>query len=357
MKPKKFLLLLTFGLLSLLLTACSGSAFVPSGWTGVTVDENVAYVAHNQYVYAVDIPSGTQVWQFPDRGQAARTYFAAPQFTSDRGQLLVSSYNSTLYSLNPDTRQEVWALETGDRLIDAPLVTSRGIYLPSSDRILYALDFNRNIQWTYRTQGSLWAQPAASADESIIYLTSMDHQIYALNAENGNLVWSQNLGGAIVGSPKLSEDGATLYTGSFSKAMYALNAQTGDVLWSTPTDGWVWSGPALYQDRLYFGDVSGFIYAVDAAQGTIIWQQRPDGPIASTPLVNAEGVFVGNESGTVVALDHEGALLWTQGVGGPIFTTPVEAGEVILVAPMNTDHRLVALNRNGTQRWLFTPAR
>jgi eukaryotic-like serine/threonine-protein kinase len=357
MKPKKLILFLLFAALAVLLSACSGSAFLPSGWTGITVEENVAYLAHNQYVYAVDVNSGTQLWQFPERGQSGRTFYTPPVLSHDGTQLLVGSYNNNLYALSSQTPQEEWVFETQGRIIGAPLVTSRGIYAPSSDNVLYAVDANRSPLWTYRAEGSLWAQPAASSDESVIYVTSLDHHIYALDAETGRLRWNQNLGGAVVGTPTLSEDGSRIYIGSFSQNMYALDAQNGQVIWTTPTQGWVWAGPALFEDRLYFGDVSGNIYSLDAAAGSIVWQQQPDGPVASTPLVNENGIFIGNEAGTVVAFDHSGAVQWTQGVGGPVFTTPVQAGDVLLVAPMNTDHRLVALNPNGTQRWIYTPAR
>jgi eukaryotic-like serine/threonine-protein kinase len=355
MRSKPFTLVILFVALGSLLSACSGSAFVPSGWAGLSVDNEVAYLAHNQYVYAINITNGTQIWQYPDRGQAGKTFFAPPVISSQGDQILVGSYDTNLYSIGLQIPQENWAFDTNGHLIDAPLVVGENIYVPSGDSILYALDASRNVRWRFQARNSLWARPAASPDGSTIYLSSLDHHVYALNSETGNVVWSQDLGGAVVGTPTVSEDGSTIYVGSFGQNMYALNAQNGQILWSSPTNDWVWSGPALYEGRLYFGDLGGIIYALDASNGSILWQQQPDGPVASTPLVTEEGVFVGNESGSLVAYDLQGTPLWTQNIGGKIYTSPVDAGELILVAPIETDFRLVALTKNGVQRWIFTP--
>lgn len=355
MRSKTLMLLIVFAALGSLLSACSGSAFIPSGWAGVTVENDVAYLAHNQYVYAVNITNGSQLWQYPERGQAGKTFYSAPVLSSQGDQLFVGSYDTNLYSIGTQTPQENWVFDTNGHIIDSPLVLGDTIYVPSGDRTLYALDSSRNTRWTFRANGSFWARPSASPDGRTIYASSLDHHVYALNADTGTVIWSQDLGGAVVGSPSVSEDGSVVYVGSFAENMYALNAQNGSVLWNTPTTGWVWAGPAVYEDRLYYGDLGGNIYAVDAATGSILWQETPDGPITSTPLVTEEGIFVGSEAGSVVAYDQQGNTLWSSNIGGKIFTSPVDAGELILVAPIETDFRLVALNKNGTQRWIFTP--
>ena len=54
-----------FLILSVLLSACGGDAFVPSGWSGLAVDGDTAYVANNQYVYAVRVSDGVQIWRHP----------------------------------------------------------------------------------------------------------------------------------------------------------------------------------------------------------------------------------------------------------------------------------------------------
>jgi outer membrane protein assembly factor BamB len=358
MRLKTFTILLASAFLAVFLSACSGSAFIPAGWTGLAVNAEQAYIAHNQYVYAVSLDNGQELWRFPERGQANTTFYADPVLSEDGTQLLAASYNNILYSLNPQSGLENWPFERSrGHLIGSPLVLNGRIYAPSADQNLYALDENRTVLWTYRTGAALWAQPAYSDVCGCILLTSMDHNIYALDQDTGNLIWQQDLGGSSVGTPTMSEDGSTVYIGSFGGGMYAINARSGAVIWNIPDESWIWAGPALYENRLFFGDLDGNLYAADAGQGRILWQVQPDGPIAGTPLVTQDGIFIGTENGTVVGIDHNGGRLWTQNIGGKIYTSPALAGDAILVAPIETDYRLVALNLNGTERWRYTPQR
>jgi hypothetical protein len=48
-------------------------------------------------------------------------------------------------------------------------------------------------------------------------------------------------------------------------------------------------------------------------------------------------------------------VLWTQQIGGKIYTTPVAASDLTIVAPLETEFYLAALDANGRQVWTFTP--
>jgi eukaryotic-like serine/threonine-protein kinase len=355
MNPTKIKLTLLLAVLALFLSACSGDIFTPRGWAGVTVDQDVVYLAHNQHVYAVSLSNGSEIWRYPDRGNASKTFFASPGLNADSQQLVAGSYNRTLYSLDPASGMENWVFVSQGHLIGSPLATDDLIYVPSADRNLYAIDKSGNEVWRFGTGAALWSEPVASPDGNVIYQTSLDHYLYAIDAQTGVEIWSTNLNGAIVGSPTLSEDGGTLFIGSFSNEMYAINAQSGAILWNTPATGWIWSGPALHNNRLYFGDLNGAIFALRAENGQVIWQKDPDGPIAGAPLVTENALYFASESGIVSAFDLNGSSLWSQTVGGKIYNTPIAVDDVILVAPVSTDKNLVALNTNGTERWSFIP--
>ena len=81
---------------------------------------------------------------------------------------------------------------------------------------------------------------------------------------------------------------------------------------------------------------------------------QPDGPITASPLIRNENILLATESGSVYALDRDGKILWTQAVGGKIYTTPVAAGGLTLVAPLEAEFYLTALDQNGRQVWTFT---
>lgn len=117
------LLTISFILLAGLLSACGGSYISATSWPGLAADDQHAFVAYNQHIYAVDLETGNEAWRYPEKAEAAISFFADPLLTPD-GQLLAPSYDHKLYSLDPATGNENWVFDSStDRPIASPLVT------------------------------------------------------------------------------------------------------------------------------------------------------------------------------------------------------------------------------------------
>jgi outer membrane protein assembly factor BamB len=358
MKKKNLTIIFTVLALSVLLAGCVGEIGAASSWPGLTVSEDVAFLAYNRHVYAVNTDTGTQLWRFPPEPDNRISFYAPPVLTDDN-QLLVGGYNNILYSLNPQTGQVNWEFtESRNRFIASPLASSESIFAPDAENNMYALNISGQRQWTFRTTGPTWAQPVTSQDCNCIFLPSMDQHLYALQKTDGNLLWkSESMDGALVGTPALSEDGV-LYVGTFARKMAAIDADDGQTLWSSDVQGWVWSGPALAGDRLFFGDLDGNLYAMNSTNGQIVWHLTPDrldGPIVGTPLVVEDTIYVPTESGTLYAISTDGTTRWRRDLSGSLYTSPALAGDLILVSPIRTDALLVALDLNGDPAWRFIP--
>jgi eukaryotic-like serine/threonine-protein kinase len=353
---KSKLIFLTIILFSLILTACAGGgASAASSWPGLGADAENAYVAFNQHVYAVNLSNGLEKWRFPVEGKAQNTYYAAPAFTPD-GQLLVGDYSKILHSLNPQNGQENWSFsDAPDRYVGSPLTSAERIFAPNAGSELYSLDMKGNLVWSFATGGPLWATPTTDPNCECIYLPSMDHHLYAVNAQTGNQEWvSEDFGGSIVGAAALSEDGV-LYVGTFASEILAVNSEDGSVIWRKTTNEWVWGGPQLKDGVLYFGDLGGTLYAMDAKTGEYKWQVPLEGDITEPPLVTDDAVYVANENGSLNAIDLNGNKLWNKQFNGKLYTSPVKSGDLILVAQTGGDELLFALDANGNQKWAFIP--
>jgi outer membrane protein assembly factor BamB len=331
-----------------LLSACVGTV-LPSGFPGLSSDQNTAYLAFNQYIYAVDLSNGTQKWRYPDKGSSNETFFATPALTPD-GQLIVGSYNNTLYSVDTSSKAEKWQFTAKDRFVAGPLVTPQGIFAPSTDNMLYALNYAGKLLWSFAAQGPNWATPATNDQCDCIYLPSMDHYLYTLNAKTGALLWKVDLGSAMVGTPSWGPDN-TLYLGNFGNQMVAINGQNGEIRWKTALQGWVWGGPILDGNNLYFGDLNGNFYSLQASDGKILWKIVSDGPITGSPLVTPDAIYFTTDVGSLYAINRDSKIKWTQAVGGKIYSPPVLAGNIILVTPEGIDSVLAAYNSNGGQVW------
>jgi outer membrane protein assembly factor BamB len=172
MKSKSTIILFALLVISLFLSACAGGGTtVATSWPGLTTNGDTAYLAYNQHVYAINVANGTEKWRFPLEANNKVSFYTTPVMTPD-GQLIVGGYDNVLYSLDPQTGKENWAFRGArNRYIGNPLVNDAGIFAPTADENLYALDFQGNQRWSFRTQelsgAAMLTQPA------LIYLASM----------------------------------------------------------------------------------------------------------------------------------------------------------------------------------------
>ena len=360
MKFKKIFILSVAVMLFVLLSGCSASAMRSNSWSGLSADADRAYLAKGSLVYAINLGNGSLAWQYPaEKVDSKESYFADPVLSED-GQLLLASTgtNHSLVSLNPANGSVNWIFADAEGVwIASPLVIDNTVYAPNTDGKLYALDLTGSFLWAKHIGGALWAQPVQDGD--FLYITSLDHHLYAFDRQKKEVLWDVELGGAIPGTVAMDTNGK-LYLGSFGSNLVAVDTQNHNLAWKIPTKGWIWDAPILNENTLYVGDLEGYFYAIDTTDGREIWDTfQPDGPVTGSPLLTDNLIIVGTESGTAYALDHEGKIVWQQTVGERLYTNPVQSGELVLFAPTSLKEKtaLVALDLEGKQVWQFTPAK
>lgn len=348
-------------LAAVLLSACSTGTNATT-WPGLAADANTAYLADGSYVYAVRLSDGSKAWQFPDKS-GTQLFYANPVLTTG-GQLLVGSAGRDyeMDSLNSATGVRNWATPfvATDRWVASPLVVGDTVYAANNDGTLYVLKLATGEKmWSLHISKDLWGAPVT--DGKLIFVTSLDHFLYAIDPQAQQIAWKIDLGGSAPGSPTLSSDGKTIYVGSFAKKIFAVDIASGAVRWTADTKDWVWSAPTLADDSVFAADISGNIYSLGVPNGKNAWPDlKPDGPITGSPLVLTDGsIVVATESGSLYAYDTTGTKKWELAVApnGKIYTSVVAAGDpahsLIMVAPMNTDFLLAAIS-DGKLVWKFT---
>jgi eukaryotic-like serine/threonine-protein kinase len=354
---KKRLILVTFLLFAVVLLA-GCSTISASSWPGVTYDSNTdaVYVAYNSFVISVDPNTGTEKWRFPAEAEGSITFFAPPAVTSD-GQVIAGGYDQNLYSIDAQSGAQNWVFEgASNRYIATPLVIEDKIFAPNADDHLYALTTQNVAIWQTPFQATqpLWGTPGIDSSGETLFLTSMDRNVYAVDAQTGVMEWSKPMEGASVGSTTVSGNG-DVFVGNFANQLLSLNAEDGSSGWSLVTSGWVWSGPLLQEDLLFFGDLEGTFYAVNRDSGSVAWQIQPDGQVVGQPAVAGDRIFFGTESGTLYVVDLRGNIIRSVDAGGSIYSAPVTTDDLVIVAPYQNDQLLVAYDFDGNLVWSFTP--
>ena len=187
------------------------------------------------------------------------------------------------------------------------------------------------------------------------------------SSTNPTLLWNYTTGDLVYSSPAILN--GVLYVGSLDGNIYALNATNGAKIWNYTTSGQVFPSPAVVNGVVYDGSAvlpppSGFppwepsasittgaVYALNATNGVQLWKYVTGGyGVSSCPVAIGGVVYVGSWDGNVYALNAtSGAKLWNYTTGGAVFSSAV-AGGVIYVD--SSDDNLYALNAtNGDRLW------
>jgi len=105
-----------------------------------------------------------------------------------------------------------------------------------------------------------------NASESILSST---------NVRNLVLDWKYNME-EVESSPAVAN--GVVYVGSLDNNVYAISASTGALVWKYTTGGPVYSSPAVVNGMVYVGSGDNKVYAFDAATGHVIWQYNTGNP-------------------------------------------------------------------------------
>lgn len=356
MKANRFVLFLALALGALFLSACGTP--VAASWPGLAASEEAAYLAAGPYVYAVRLEDGEELWRFPEKADGKLQFYSNPVLTNDGLVLLGSSGTGhNFIAVDAETGNEDWSFTGAQGAWQAsPLVVDNLVYAPNTDGFLYVFDLSLEggdkLAWSLELDGPLWARPAT--DGQYIYVTSLDHRLYAVDPQTESVAWTLELNGAAPGTPAIAADGM-LFVGTFGKSIQAVDTARRAIAWSIPTQGWVWGGPLLVDEVLYVGDLEGNFYSFNAGGKPDGEQFQPDGPILASPLVIGEQVIFVTENGTVYAAENGTEPKSLEKMEGKLYTAPVAAGDLILVAPFQGEFLLVALDQQGKQAWTFMP--
>lgn len=138
-----------------------------------------------------------------------------------------------------------------------------------------------------------------------------------------------------------------IYVGSVDHFVYAINASTCARVCRYKTGGPVYSSPTVFNGRLYIGSDDHFVYALNAANCHFIWRHRTGNIVRSSPITNGKIVYVGSNDDKVYALNAiNGALMpgWPFLTGAPVTSSPRFStnGQMIYIG--SEDHNVYALN-------------
>ena len=309
----------------------------------------------------VDEEGKARIWEFSGPEDAPNQFFSKP-LRLDEDNLLVLSNTERLYEVNLARADAL--LEEGKelpgRVLASPLLGEELVYV-GAERTLLALERDSHqLRWSFETGQSIWSQPLLL--DGMLLFTSLDHNLYALDPQDGAEIWRLDLGGAAPVAPVVYE--GQLYTGSFSRKIFKISGQ-GRILAEFSTEDWVWGAPAIVDGVLYAADLGGNVYALEIREESfrLLWQSEvSERAIRATPVASGEYVIVAGRDQKLYWLDRDdGRTYFTRELAGEIVSDMLlldqgaDSEPLLAVSTLANEDALVAYGvQNGERRWTYS---
>jgi len=243
-------------------------------------------------VYAWNAKTGFLIWKeqlFNVGGSSPAILNGVVYIAVANGETEVT----TLYALDATTGTTLWTAPVGTHsspdFPPTPALGASMVYVITEGE-LFALDAHTGTQlWTYTVGNVKGLYPAPCVADGVVYASSLDNNVYALNATTGALIWKVLAGAST--TPAVAN--GMIYTGTTGGTLIALSADTGTLRWHFTTGGLISSSPAVANGVVVDSSWDGNVYAWDADSGALLWQYTTDDGLTPAPAVANGALWLG----------------------------------------------------------------
>ena len=351
----------------------------PGSWTGVGRD-----LRHSRRVDIGPPPPAGQIryWNFDVPGEPLRSEPVAQEthvyVGSSQGMYALSHADLSFI--------EKWEGETPGRITAGAAVIGLYLFFGSTDHTVSSWNaFDGQVRWSFPAEDTVETAPVVS--NGLVYISSGESWIYALDAHNGTLIWKKQLDSNASDAATIHE--GKLLVGDEKGVFYILSARTGQEWFRFRTPRAISGSPVVSEDgqRAYFS-AGGQLYAVEATRREIpglyqfkqlwaqlwlwqvpgvprpkgqqggLWRFTPENPLqgikSSPALVDEEDggvLYVGGHDNNVYALHAiTGDLLWTFRTENAVWASPLVIKDHLIVG--DESGVLYSLDRlTGLENW------
>ncbi len=221
----------------------------------------------------------------------------------------------------------LWRFACEDEIRASVAVTEERVFVPSYDHNVYALDReNGTFVWKYAAEGGIGTHPLV-VDDMVIF-GSTDTSVYAVDMRAGRLIWTASLDGKIYSSPHA--DLGHVFIGSDDRRLYAIQLISGRKAWSHEVEGAIRSRPALADNTIFFSSEDGVVYALGFDR-KLKWRYRARRGMLSSPVLHEGLILIGSLDWNFYGLDaRSGWAAWRYRTGGAIVSTPAVTEDLVI---------------------------
>lgn len=271
----------------------------------ITPDGQLIVGDYANVLHSLNINSGQEAWTFT----GARSRWVGPVLV---GQDMIYAPNAdySVYALD-FTGKLQWSFKTKQAVWAQPALDANALYVASMDHFLYALSPKDGSQiWAVDLGGAILDAPAISTD-GILYLGTLGKEMLAVEAKTGKILWRTAIEGGVWATPAVSAD--AVYVGDLVGNFYSLSTKDGKILWKSKPDGPILGSPLLIPDGVVFTTEAGSVVTLDT-KGIVLWTRDLKAKLYTAPVKTDDDHLVVAETSTeslLVIYDMKGSQMWT----------------------------------------------
>ncbi len=221
------------------------------------------------------------------------------------------------------------------------------------------VEFKPNVEVNYVWDRSIGNGNGGQVDltltpvsfNNIIYTTSFDGYMSAVNAQTGKLLWSTNTDLKLSSAANVS--GQYVVAGSLCGTIIALDRNTGKILWKNVLPSSLFSKPTIVDNVIYVQTHDGSLSAYAISDGQQLWTQStpiPDVMLIgnSSPILYQDLVIAGTSSGSLWGLKADsGEKQWDNPIALPQSGSPAQQMVDITATPIIDNDKLYVATFQG----------
>jgi len=334
----------------------------------------------------------SEYWNVSTNGWIWSTPAVGDINNDEKLEVVVGSWDYNLYALNGENGSECWVYQTGDRFYSSPSlgdIDGDGkleVVIGDDEPYIYAINGEDGSElWIYETKqssplGVIYASPTLGDIDNDgkleVVIGSYDHNLYALNGEDGSELWKRDIGASIDPSAALGDidgDGKLeVVIGCYDHKIYAINGEDGSELWNYETGGPLRSSPSLGDIdcdgklEVVVGSHDGILYALNGEDGSECWVFQTGISVQSCPAlgdIDNDGkleIVIGSGDHKIYAINGEdGSKIWNYTTGSMVWSSAslgdVDGDGKLEVVIGSYDHKIYAINcEDGSESWSFS---
>jgi serine/threonine protein kinase len=250
-------------------------------------DEDIYIGSKDKRMHAVSLRTGRLSWIYETGGAICSSAISA------EGHIFFGSDDGFLYALNTNSMRCIWRVEVGSPVRSTPCIVDNAIIVGSEAGDILCVDFKGQTRWRFKAKRAVTS--TLLADQGMVFFSSLDRLVYALDAYSGWVIWRFRMEEGSVSS--LCKVEQSLLFGSADGHIYCIDEGNGRELWKFRTDHQVSGSPTILDEFVFCGSADGNLYSLDCKSGKFQWKYSTNGPITSTPVVHKDKLFLGS-------LDH-----------------------------------------------------